>query len=382
MARVRNRWAIAATFVALCIAAMTSGAVGAAQGTGASSSAAAAAPSQITIVQTPSGGGGLCLPPIFSLQSATASDATSFTLQITVTAPLCDRLNVVAAVYRMPGDGVAWPQQLLETKGFTLKEPGVTVVTFAKTCDAVQFDVVTGATPPEISPLGPWHGPLLFPFDTSTAEQFWGCGPTPTTTTTTPTTSTTTTTIADDCDGYTPTGVTASPSVVSPGQAVNVTGTGTPGTAIQVILRPSGSPDISALSDPTLVGPDGRWATVVYVPTAATPGTWVIAAQAVDCETETTTQIQVVAAGTATTTPPSTEAPVVAGEVVVRDLPQAAVATPAGQNPQVEGTSVSAPANTSGLAFTGGTPRLFVGIGAALIACGGLLLLRQRRRTA
>ncbi|CAN5433385.1 hypothetical protein BH10ACT3_BH10ACT3_15280 [soil metagenome] len=380
MTRARNVWAMALTAVVLAGAAVWSGAASAAP------SADPTPTSDISVVQTPSGADGLCLPDFLSLQNTTSSTATTFTLNIFVTAPLCQRLNVIAAIYRMPGDGVAWPQTLVQTKGFSLKEPGVTTVTFTKGCEPAQFDVVTGATPPEIAPWGAWHGPLLFPTDTSTAEQFWGCGPPPTTTTTTSTTSTTSTTIANDCDAYIPGDVTASPTTVEPGQAINVSGTGVAGTAIQVVLRPSGSNGVDALSDPALVGPDGKWSTVVYVPPTATPGSWVVAAQAVDCETEVTTLVQVVAAGTTpTTTPPTTAEAQVAGEVVVRDLANEAVQTSSGtqdgDDPQVLAATAAKP-DTSGLAFTGSSSRLAVTIAVALIAVGGLLVLRQRRRRA
>ena len=155
--------------------------------------AAAAEPSNIQIVQTPSGGGGICLPPALAMRQSTRSDATTFRLIIRVTAPLCARVNAVAAIYKMPGNGVAWPQTLLETAPFSLREPGTTEVIFTKTCTPAQFDVITGATPPVISPTGPWHGPLLFPFDTATSLQYFGdpsCNPTTTTTASTTTTST------------------------------------------------------------------------------------------------------------------------------------------------------------------------------------------------
>ena len=93
----------------------------------------------------------------------------------------------------MPGDGVAWPQTLVEAKSFVIDRVGVTEVEFAKGCDPVQFDVVTGATPPSISPLGEMHGPLLVA-DVGTAQQYWGTPCTEPTSTTSPTTTTSSTT--------------------------------------------------------------------------------------------------------------------------------------------------------------------------------------------
>lgn len=352
-------------------------------------SAAPAAPSQtgpasnIQIVHTPSGGGGLCLPAALALRQSTSSDATTFRLTIRVTAPLCSRIDAVAAIYQMPGNGVAWPQNLLETAPFSLKAPGTTEVIFTKTCTPVQFDVVTGATPPTISPTGAWHGPLLFPFDTSTSLQWWGCGPTTSTSTTSTTSSSTTTTIDDNCENYTPANVTVSPSSAAPGATLTVSGTGTPGTSVQVQLRPpAGAAGLSpaeseagfvALSDPALVGPDGRWSTTVIVPTDAAPGTWTLAANAVGCETVVTTTVTITGGGTPPTAAPSTEAAVVAGESASNTMAPAAVAGVSAERSDGE-------AQPAELAFTGTSSHVGLAIGVALLTAGGLLLLSGNRR--
>ncbi len=339
-------------------------------------------PGSIDIIQTPSGVGGLCLPPALALRRSTSNDATTFRLTIRVVAPLCSRVNAVAAIYRMPGNGVAWPQNLVQTVPFTLREPGVTEVIFTKGCEPVQFDVITGATPPTISPFGPYHGPLLFPFDLSTSLQWWGCGPTPTTTTTSSTTSSTTTTIDDNCENYTPGSVTVSPSTATPGDTLTVTGTGTPGTMIQVLLRPppDTDPDLLspavraagfiALSDPVLVQPDGTWSTTVYIPTDGQLGTWIVSAQAVDCDIEVTTDVEVSNGSSIVSS--TTEGPVVAGESQVRELPSSAISDP---------QAGAANAKVAGLAFTGSATHLPVVVGILLIAVGGLLLLGTRRRS-
>jgi LPXTG-motif cell wall-anchored protein len=340
--------------------------------------AAAAEPSNIQIVQTPSGGGGICLPPALAMRQSTRSDATTFRLIIRVTAPLCARVNAVAAIYKMPGNGVAWPQTLLETAPFSLREPGTTEVIFTKTCTPAQFDVITGATPPVISPTGPWHGPLLFPFDTSTSLQWFGCGPTTSTSTTSTSTSTTTTTIDDNCENYTPGNVTVTPTSARAGDTLSVRGTGTPGTLIQVLLRPptggaaaeqlsaaEATAGFVALSDPALVQPDGTWSTTLIVPSDAPPGTWTVAANAVGCETEVTTQVTIVAGAVVPSTP-STEGPVVAGETVSN--------TVAGASATSGGTQAA------GLAFTGTSTHLPIIAGILMIMTGGLLLLSTRRR--
>lgn len=146
------------------------------------------AESAITITQTPSGAGGVCVPPPLGLSYTTANTPESFTLRVIVKAPPCSPIEAKAVVYAMPTNG-AWPQTLSEVVPFTISEAGVTEIVFAKECSPAQFDVLTGATPQVISPLGAWHGPLLFPFDTTTSLQYFGdpsCNPTTTTTTTIP----------------------------------------------------------------------------------------------------------------------------------------------------------------------------------------------------
>lgn len=346
-------------------------------------------PGSIEVIQTPSGGGGLCLPPALALRKSTRNDTTTFRLIIRVIAPLCSRVNAVAAIYRMPGNGVAWPQTLVSTLPFTLREPGITEVIFTKGCDPVQFDVITGATPSTISPLGPFHGPLLFPFDLSTSLQYWGCRPDPTTTTTSSTTSSTTTTIDDNCENYTPGNVTVSPTVAAPGDTLTVTGTGTPGTSIQVLLRPPPGTDPSelsaavraagfiALSDPVTVAPDGSWSTTVFIPTDGQLGVWIVSAQAVDCDIEVTTEVDV-SDGSVVVAPTTEVPPVVAGESVARELTGEALSDNTGR--AGSGAAKGAGNEVAGLAFTGSAAHLPVAAGIVMLAVGGLLLLSSRRR--
>lgn len=338
----------------------------------------------IQVVFTPSGtpGSPICLPPALAMRQSTRSDATTFRLIIRVSAPLCSRLDAVAAIYRMPGNGVAWPQTLLETAPFSLKQPGTTEVIFTKTCTPAQFDVITGATPPTVSPTGPWHGPLLFPFDLSTSLQWWGCGPSSTTSSTT--TSSTSTTIDDDCDNYTPSNVTVTPSTAAPGSTLTVSGTGTPGTSIQVQLRPpTGTKSLSAaqssagfvaLSNPVVVGPDGRWSTTVIVPADAVAGVWTVAANAVGCEAVVTTNVTVTGSEDSSSTVPNTQAPVVAGDEVSNTMAPAAVAGASQER------SNGSAANSGSLAYTGTSTHIPVVAGIVLITAGGLLLLGGTRR--
>ncbi|MHB1139143.1 MAG: LPXTG cell wall anchor domain-containing protein, partial [Microthrixaceae bacterium] len=188
-----------------------------------------------TIEQTPSETQGDCQSALMSLSQKVTSTSTTFVLTVTAAAPLCDPIEATAAIYGMPGNGVAWPQQLLQSKKFTIAEAGVTVITFSKDCTPAQFDVINGVTPQTINtPLD--HGPLLFPFDTGTAQQYWGC----TTTTSTTTTSTTTTTTSTST---TVPAQVAGSTTIAP--AIGATSTSTPPQAAavagQTVTRPAGA---------------------------------------------------------------------------------------------------------------------------------------------
>jgi len=130
--------------------------------------------SAITIVQTPSEVDVGCVPAPLGLDRRVSNDDMSFQLTVIAAAPPCTPIEAKAVVYAMPGNGEQWPQTLVEVVPFTISTAGTTEITFAKACDPVQFDVLTGATPAVISPLGEFHGPLLFPFDVSTSLQFFG----------------------------------------------------------------------------------------------------------------------------------------------------------------------------------------------------------------
>jgi hypothetical protein len=150
--------------------------------------------SHITIEQIPSEAQGECLPALLSLSNTVEYDDSMFRLIVTASAPLCEPIEASAVIYAMPGNGVAWPQELKELKKFTIAEAGLYIITFDKDCGPAQFDVINGVTPQTINtPLD--HGPLLFPFDTGTAQQYWGCATTTTTSTTTTSTTTTSSTV-------------------------------------------------------------------------------------------------------------------------------------------------------------------------------------------
>lgn len=119
--------------------------------------------------------------------------------------------------------------------------------------------------------------------------------PTPTTTTTT-TTSTTTTTIAPGCVGYTPTGISLSDNLASPGDSITVTGFGNPnptvGIQIRMVPLGPGTPTGVLATTPN-VPPAGVWATPLTIPTL-TVGFWKVQANAIGCTGTGSATIQIV----------------------------------------------------------------------------------------
>jgi hypothetical protein len=176
-------WSALVALVGVALLSGTAAAAGATGARGAQGDPVPVASSQIRVEHTPSsasGPSGFCLPAWLALRAEPTLRSSSFTLRVTALAPLCEPVLATAAVYAMPGDGVAWPQTLVETAPVVLSGAGVTDVVFRVDCAAAQqFDVVVGPTPAQIAPWGPWHGPLLFPLDTATAHQSHGCGPDP-----------------------------------------------------------------------------------------------------------------------------------------------------------------------------------------------------------
>ncbi|MFM7509893.1 MAG: hypothetical protein ACKO5A_10155 [Actinomycetota bacterium] len=119
----------------------------------------------------------------FEVVHASGNTPDAFRVTIRVNRRLCTPVGATAAVYAMAGPQRAWPQTLVERQTLTIQESGTYVVSYAKGCSPQQFDLLAGTdpqvTPTQISPFGPWHGPLLFTFDTSTSLQWFGCGPDP-----------------------------------------------------------------------------------------------------------------------------------------------------------------------------------------------------------
>ena len=147
-------------------------------------SATANAVSKISVTQSSIVPASECTTPDQALTYQIFSDASIFRLRVRASSPLCSPITATAVVYAMPGDGSVWPQTLAESKSFTISGASVTEIVFTKDCTPAQFDVVTGATPKSISPLGERHGPLLIP-DTGTAYQDPGIVCTPASSTTT-----------------------------------------------------------------------------------------------------------------------------------------------------------------------------------------------------
>ena len=185
---------VAALSIALCGAALLIGA-------SVSVAPVAGATGSITVEQTPLPYDGDCQdtalarlnPSVFSYVTQDSGDA--WKIAITNTVDLCTPIDATAVIYSMPKDGSQWPQTFATSKDLTIGDASVTTITFSKDCDPVQFDVVTGATPPVISPEGDHHGPLLFPADVGSSVQFPDtCRPTTSSTTTTASTTTTSST--------------------------------------------------------------------------------------------------------------------------------------------------------------------------------------------
>lgn len=329
---------------------------------GASAEPSSSSSSNIEIIQTPSGATGPCLPPALGLRHRIVNTPETFTLVITVIAPLCTPVNPVAAIYAMPSRNVAWPQTLVETQRFTLREPGVTEVIFTKTCDPVQFDVINGPTPPVIAPWGPWHGPLLFPFDLNTSLQHRGC-PTPPTTT-----------VPDPCDDYTPRELVVDPTAAPAGTTLAVSGSGRPGTAVEVLLRPPGGG--TAARSEVVVESDGSWATSVVIPSDAEPGSgWIVIARAVDCQDEVAAGIEVTSVEGSSTVPPAQQP-----EVGGADLEATPVVAGA-QITQGANGGTPAAAGVAGLALTGSSAHLLILLALLSLGVGSGLLLSNRRRS-
>jgi hypothetical protein len=130
---------------------------------------------------------------------------------------------------------------------------------------------------------------------------FVACAPmepdTPTTTTpsttSSSTTSSTSTTIDPGCVDYTPTSVGLTNPSVSPGDSVTASGTGTPGTTVEITFRLSPNtvvdPGVSAVVDQ-----NGNYSVGLTVPLELTPGTWQVRANVAGCATFATTDVTVV----------------------------------------------------------------------------------------
>jgi hypothetical protein len=207
-----------------------------------------------------------CLPRALALSYTVADTDTSFVLRITASAPLCDPVDATAAIYAMPGNGVAWPQTLTETRTFRIASAGTYSVRFTKTCLPEQFDVVVGATPNTIAPWAQVHGPLLFPFDTNTATQHWGwpCQPVaPQTTTTTTVQATTTTVVAPPTTAAPTTTAPAAPTTTAPGTPTTLVDTPDAAEPPVTVGQPPAT-DVEEPKAPTVAGADAPAAQLAF----------------------------------------------------------------------------------------------------------------------
>jgi hypothetical protein len=153
-----------------------------------------------------------------------------FSLVVHVARPLCTPISAKAAVYAMPGGANAWPQTLVEAVPFEVGQVGTVTISFEKACRDLQFDVIEGATPQEISPIGQWHGPLLFAGDTATALQWFG-------------------TASDDCDEDSTS--TTTPTVTPRSGGDDTTTTTTTTSTTVAVPTPADRPDSAVLAAST-----------------------------------------------------------------------------------------------------------------------------------
>jgi len=180
---------------------------------------------------------GVCIDQSLFLLAAsysTVNTSDSFTLNVRLDQNLCNPFIAKAAIYSMPGNGVAWPQELVSVQEFSIQARGIYSITFPKTCLAQQFDVLTGSTPQTISPTGPYHGPLLFPVGLSSALQWFGfecVQGTVVTTDSTSTSSSSTTSTSSTSSTTTTTGPGTTEATVL---GTSVTNTGGPGSGSNV----------------------------------------------------------------------------------------------------------------------------------------------------
>src|SRR5262249_21447485 len=114
--------------------------------------APAGAAGYITITQTTVPSSATCLDPATAMHDGKltpypVSDTSTFKVTIPSQTRLCPPVDAWAVVYKMPGGGQQWPQTFVEKQEIKIADAGDTVVTFAKQCDPVQFDIVTGPIP-------------------------------------------------------------------------------------------------------------------------------------------------------------------------------------------------------------------------------------------
>lgn len=123
-----------------------------------------------------------------------------------------------------------------------------------------------------------------------------GPGPMPTTTTasTSTTSSTSSTTISPNCASYTPSGVGISTFTASAGDSVTVSGNGTAGTTVVLILRKVSDNTVEDPGVTTVVAPGGTWSTGLTLPLSLTTGQWNVVATAQGCTAEATAFINIV----------------------------------------------------------------------------------------
>lgn len=170
---------------------------------------------RVTARPTPANPATTCLPGRMGMTYETETTSERFVLSVHSSAPRCTPIAATAVAYAMPGNGMTWPQRLVEAQPVRILDAGTIEIAFERTCAATQFDVITGAAPERVAPWAEWHGPLLFPFDVATAFQDPGRDCTAPTTTSVPISTEPTATAPDSG-----TPITAGPGPSGPGDEV------------------------------------------------------------------------------------------------------------------------------------------------------------------
>ncbi|MEI2638477.1 MAG: hypothetical protein V9F03_05710 [Microthrixaceae bacterium] len=346
-------------------------------------SAGAPAPtSNITITQQNEPDTWFCLPGWMVLTRDIVNTSGYFELVVRASVKPCSPIEAKAAIYGMPGNGVAWPQTLTEVKDFTISQAGVTRIRFTQDLRSQPSSTFSRVRHHRPS-ARPAHGTArCCSHSTWRPLSSTGVAPVgrhrhrpPARVRTTP-----------------PASLAVLPTSVAAGGTVTVSGLGTPGTSLLVwVAGPAGAaPGPEPVT--VLVPESGQWSTSFTISQYAQPDTWTANAQASDCEAVTSVSFTVTGnTGPGPTNPSNPSKPSVEGGSVgnpsvnvggitaERELSGGAVLNAGLENSDGTGANATGQVKEAKLAWTGSNVRIPLTIGATLLMVGVLILLRQRR---